>query len=117
MNSSITSPPTAWMAADGTASDKDAVAARELLLSNLPDVFSGGNPLVAAANQLLNLIPQIRAMVTNDDPRALQQLLLEQIQQFERRAGASGVPMETIIGARYCLCTVLDECCCKAHRI
>jgi type VI secretion system protein ImpK len=79
------------------------------LRSNLPDVVSGGNPLLAAANRLLNLIPQIRAMATNDDPRALQQLLLESVREFEQRAGAAGVPMETVIGARYCICTVLDE--------
>lgn len=95
--------------AEGAASGATAPAGQEPLRSNLPDVVSGGNPLVAAANQLLNLIPQIRAMVTNEDPRALQQLLLEHIREFEQRAGASGVPMETIIGARYCICTVLDE--------
>ena len=77
--------------------------------SDLPEVTSGGNPLVAAANTLLNLVPQIRSMVSNQDPHGLQQVLLEQIRTFERKAGASGVTMETIIGARYCLCTVIDE--------
>lgn len=76
---------------------------------DLPDVVSGGNPLVAAANTLLNLIPQMRRMVTNPDPGAFQQVLLERVRQFENQAGATGVNMETIIGARYCLCTVLDE--------
>ncbi|CAM3417753.1 DotU family type VI secretion system protein [Paracidovorax anthurii] len=78
-------------------------------VSGLPDVVSGGNPLVAAANTLLNLIPQIRRMATNPDPSAFQHYLLECIRQFESRAGASGVPMETIIGARYCICTAIDE--------
>jgi type VI secretion system protein ImpK len=77
--------------------------------SDLPDVVSGGNPLVAAANTLLNLIPQIRAMATNGDPGGFQQFLLESIREFERKAGAAGVPMETVIGARYCICTALDE--------
>lgn len=77
--------------------------------SDLPDVVSGGNPLVAAANTLLNLIPQIRAMATNPDPAGFQKFLLESIREFERKAGAGGVPMETIIGARYCICTAIDE--------
>ncbi len=77
--------------------------------SDLPDVVSGGNPLVAAANGLLNLIPQIRAMATNGDPAAFQQYLLEAMRGFERKAAGSGVPMETVIGARYCLCTAIDE--------
>lgn len=76
---------------------------------DLPDVVSGGNPLVAAANTLLNLIPQMRRMVTNPDPGAFQQVLLERVRQFENQAGTAGVNMETTIGARYCLCTVLDE--------
>jgi type VI secretion system protein ImpK len=79
------------------------------LKSGLPDVISGGNPLVAAANTLLNLIPQIRVMVTNGDPAGFQQFLLESIREFERKAGAAGVPMDTVIGARYCICTALDE--------
>ncbi len=77
--------------------------------SLLPDVVSGGNPLVAAANQLLNLIPQIRAMATNPDPHALQQLLLEHLRDFVDRAGTAGIHSDTVISARYCLCTVLDE--------
>jgi type VI secretion system protein ImpK len=77
--------------------------------SDLPDVTSGGNPLLAAGNTLLNLIPQIRAMATNANPAVFQQYLLETIRDFERQAGGSGVPMETVIGARYCICTVLDE--------
>jgi len=77
--------------------------------SDLPDVVSGGNPLVAAANGLLNLIPQIRATGTNPDPAGFQQYLLEAVRGFERKAAGSGVPMETVIGARYCLCTALDE--------
>ncbi len=43
--------------AEGAASAAPAPAGQEPLRSNLPDVVSGGNPLVAAANRLLNLIP------------------------------------------------------------
>lgn len=77
--------------------------------TDLPDVVSGGNPLVASANALLNLIPQIRAMASNSDPEGFQRLLLANIREFERGAGVAGVPIETVIGARYCLCTVVDE--------
>lgn len=77
--------------------------------TDLPDVISGGNPLVSSANALLNLIPQIRAMVANSDPEGFQRLLLANVREFERGAGVAGVPIETVIGARYCLCTVVDE--------
>ncbi|KAF0811568.1 putative lipoprotein YiaD [Andreprevotia sp. IGB-42] len=72
-------------------------------------IISGSSPLVAAANPLLNLVPQIRATVHHPDPARLREQLLEELRQFELRARESGVPTETIIGARYCLCTTLDE--------
>jgi type VI secretion system protein ImpK len=75
----------------------------------LPEVISGTNPLVEAANPLLNLIPQLRATVQHPDPAKIRDFLVDQIQAFELRARAAGIPSEQIIGARYCLCTALDE--------
>lgn len=72
--------------------------------------FTGsGNPLVAAANSLLVLIPQIRATATHPSPQLLREHLLDEVRQFEMRAQQAGIPNETILGARYCLCTALDE--------
>ncbi|WP_199737384.1 DotU family type VI secretion system protein [Erwinia psidii] len=76
------------------------------------DIFSGAsnnNPLVAAANALLNAIPQIRHSVTHADPGGLRQRLIDEIRQFEMNCQRAGLPYEVIIGARYCLCTALDE--------
>ncbi len=76
------------------------------------DVFSGAsnnNPLVAAANGLLNSIPQIRHSVSHADPAALRQRLIDEMRQFEMNCQRAGLAYEVIIGARYCLCTALDE--------
>ncbi|EXU74442.1 DotU family type VI secretion system protein [Erwinia papayae] len=76
------------------------------------DIFSGAssnNPLVAAANALLNAIPQIRHSVTHADPGGLRQRLIDEMRQFEMNCQRAGLPYEVIIGARYCLCTALDE--------
>ncbi|MFG6847187.1 DotU family type VI secretion system protein [Burkholderia pseudomallei] len=70
---------------------------------------SGTNPLVAAANPLLNLVPQIRSTVHHPNPAWLREHLVVEIRQFEERAQQAGVASEAIIGARYCLCTALDE--------
>ncbi|KVW62407.1 DotU family type VI secretion system protein [Burkholderia ubonensis] len=70
---------------------------------------SGTNPLVAAANPLLNLVPQIRSTVHHPNPAWLREHLVVEIRQFEARAQEAGVASEAIIGARYCLCTALDE--------
>ncbi len=70
---------------------------------------SGLNPLVAAANPLLNVVPQLRATLHHGDPVGAKEFLAGQIKEFERRAKAAGVTNENIIAARYALCTLLDE--------
>ncbi len=67
------------------------------------------NPLIIAANPLLNAIPQIRNSVTQVNPSQLRQQLIDNIRHFEIEAQRAGLPYEVIIGARYCLCTALDE--------
>ena len=79
------------------------------IAADLPEVLSGANSLAVAANPLLNLIPQIRVTAHHPDPAQLRDYLVEQVNLFERRARESLVPPETIIAARYALCTALDE--------
>lgn len=74
-----------------------------------PLLLSGTNALVAAANPLLNLIPQLRATVQHPDPGQVREYLVREVQAFEARARTLGISAETIVGARYCLCTALDE--------
>ncbi|MGW8392303.1 DotU family type VI secretion system protein [Pseudoduganella sp. HUAS MS19] len=70
---------------------------------------SGLNPLVAAANPLLNVVPQLRATLQHPDPAAAKESLTRQLKEFERRAKLAGIANENIIAARYALCTLLDE--------
>jgi type VI secretion system protein ImpK len=86
-----------------------AFAQGPVLAADLPEILSGANPLAMAANPLLNLIPQIRVMAQHPDPAQLRNYLVEQVQLFERRAREVPLPQETVIGARYALCTALDE--------
>lgn len=74
-----------------------------------PVETSGLNPLVAAANPLLNLVPQLRATLQHPDPLGLRDTLARDIKVFEARARAAGIAPDTIVGARYALCTLLDE--------
>jgi type VI secretion system protein ImpK len=69
----------------------------------------GLNPLVALANKLLLLVPQLRATRHVDDPAALRNSLAQGVREFERQASTSGVPSERVMAARYVLCTMSDE--------
>lgn len=77
--------------------------------SDLAPEASHQNVLVAVANPLINAIPQIRHSVSHEDPAQLRQQLIDQIRRFELSCQQSGLGYEVIIGARYCLCTALDE--------
>jgi len=68
----------------------------------------GVNPLIAAANPLLNLVPQFR-QVQHPDPTGLRETLARAIGVFETKAREHGVSHEHLIAARYALCTFLDE--------
>jgi type VI secretion system protein ImpK len=70
---------------------------------------SGLNPLVALANPLLALVPQVRATTHLNDPAALRESMAQGVREFEAAARAKGVAPERVLAARYILCTLLDE--------
>ena len=73
----------------------------------IPDV--GLNPLVALANRLLLLVPQLRATRQVADPAALRTSLAQGIRDFAARAAAQGIAPERVMASRYVLCTMIDE--------
>jgi type VI secretion system protein ImpK len=75
----------------------------------LPDISGGLNPLTAAATTLLALIAQLRDSASHPDPSSLFQHVSQEVQQFEATARAKGEPADVILGARYVLCTSIDE--------
>ncbi|MDR0702304.1 MAG: DotU family type VI secretion system protein [Azoarcus sp.] len=101
-------PPTPPDAA--TAAAESAPNRRTVSVAGLPySAANGVNPLVWAASRLLDLTPQIRGMPQLADLAGLRNQLVLEIQEFERRAQSVGVSREDLVGARYCLCTALDE--------
>jgi type VI secretion system protein ImpK len=79
-------------------------------LADAADASDAGlNPLVAVANSLLVVIPQLRSTRHIDDPAALGNALARGIRAFAAAAAARGIAPEHISAARYVLCTALDE--------
>jgi type VI secretion system protein ImpK len=71
---------------------------------------SGGlNPLVRAANPLLDLALPLRGLPVCADVEGLRAQLLQMMKLFEAEARASGFDTERLAAARYCLCTCIDE--------
>jgi type VI secretion system protein ImpK len=79
-------------------------------LAITPDAHVGGiNPLVGAANPLLDLVVPLRIMASHPNVEGLRVQLVGAIKKFEADARALRVEQEAIAVARYALCTFLDE--------
>jgi type VI secretion system protein ImpK len=70
---------------------------------------SGLNPLVRAANPLLDLVVPLRHTTQPPELNQLRERLVLAVRGFETEARDAGVPGESIAVARYALCTLLDE--------
>ena len=100
---------TVIMPAPGGRAPARPVAEPQTEVVDVTAATSGLNPLVAAANPLLNFVPQLRLSVEHPNPGALRDQLAQGIRRFEARAAAAGIPAEKIVAARYALCTLIDE--------
>lgn len=74
-----------------------------------PPVDHGLSPLLAAANRLLLLVPQLRQTRQVSDMASLRAGLAQSVRDFEAQAQGLGIPPERVMAARYVLCTLLDE--------
>ncbi|MEX3899868.1 type IVB secretion system protein IcmH/DotU [Paraburkholderia sp. BR10954] len=81
------------------------------LRRELSDFQSGvAHPLVRAANPLLQLTVQLRHSVSPPaDVGRLREQAVAQVRSFEQHAQNAGIDTQTIMAARYVLCTMLDE--------
>lgn len=121
-NDSFT-PPRAPTAGDRTVMvpTPGAAAASRPAGNVQPNAFAGGevpqdirirnslNPLVAAASKLLGVIIKLRTTMKHDNVPELHKRLTREIQSFEREAKQLSLAPETVLTARYLLCTVVDE--------
>jgi type VI secretion system protein ImpK len=67
------------------------------------------NSLVAAACELLSEVVRLKHSETREDLRALNERLTCGLKLFDVRALNDGVESSQVMGARYVLCTVIDE--------
>jgi type VI secretion system protein ImpK len=98
--------PGGWPAGRAPAQSQAAPA------PELPDpapAAHGLNPLLAAANPLLMLVPRLRHARQLPDAMALRASLVQGIRDFAASAQGQGIAPERVMAARYVLCTMLDE--------
>jgi type VI secretion system protein ImpK len=70
---------------------------------------AGINPIVKSAARLLSLITTLRHTLSHDDIPSLRRGLIDEVNLFESGARSRGIPSDSIMLARYLLCSVIDE--------
>lgn len=82
----------------------------------VPDMAAGDlrirnslNPLISAASKVLGAIIKLRTTMNHANVPDLHKRLTREIQSFEREAKQLSLSQETVLTARYLLCTVVDE--------
>lgn len=67
------------------------------------------NSLVAAASELLSEVVRLKHSQTHEDLHKLKERLTSELKLFDVRALNSGAESDQVMGARYVLCSVVDE--------
>jgi type VI secretion system protein ImpK len=67
------------------------------------------NALLEAARPLLRVLAEMPDSLSNNQIEALHALLKEEVGNFQRLCEQANLRREHMLGARYCLCTALDE--------
>jgi type VI secretion system protein ImpK len=80
----------------------------ENLQANLA-ALGGLNPLIALANPVLGVVPQIRRALKHPDPAQLRATLRDQIESFQTSATFADIPGRQVEWAVYAMCALLDE--------
>jgi type VI secretion system protein ImpK len=97
------------MPTPGARAAAPKTAAAPEVASDQPAAEIGLNRLLALANPILAIVPQLRATAHHPDPAALKERIAQQIRAFERQAREAGIAPERVMAARYVLCTLIDE--------
>lgn len=85
-------------------------AAREFQI-----VSTGSNRLLEAAMPLLGAAVRLRGLYQLDQVEVLHTHLANEVRAFERSSEAAGYDTATVIAARYCICSMIDEAVLSQH--
>lgn len=75
----------------------------------LQAVLAAKNPLLEAARVLLRAQADLPERITADTATVLREVLRQEVEVFNRLCTKANIREDHMIGARYCLCTALDE--------
>ncbi|MDR5760417.1 type VI secretion system protein TssL, long form [Caballeronia sp. LZ035] len=81
----------------------------EVPAARLRVILAARNPLLEAARPLLRALADMPDDLDQTEMRAFRQLLEDEVRDFQRLCEQANIRRDHMLGARYCLCTALDE--------
>lgn len=75
----------------------------------LAAISAAPNPLLEAARPLLRVLGEMPAHLEPDAVEQFRQLLAQEMRAFQKLCDHANIRRDHMLGARYCLCTALDE--------
>ncbi|MFP6562314.1 type VI secretion system protein TssL, long form [Paraburkholderia sp. B3] len=94
--------------------EKQATPRRELppgeaLTTRLAAVKAASNPLLEAARPLLRALADMPEQLDRERVEQLRELLEQEVRAFQKLCEQTSIRRDHMLGARYCLCTAIDE--------
>jgi type VI secretion system protein ImpK len=98
----------------GTGVEKQAPVRRELPPGEPPQerlaaIKAAGNPLLETARPLLRALADMPVQLDPGRVELLRDLLEQEVRAFQKLCEQASIRRDHMLGARYCLCTALDE--------
>jgi len=98
----------------GAGVDTPAPVRRELppgesLQARLAAIKAADNPLLEAARPLLRALADMPGQLDPERVELLRELLEREVRTFQKLCDQASIRRDHMLGARYCLCTALDE--------
>ncbi|WDD91919.1 type VI secretion system protein TssL, long form [Burkholderia sp. FERM BP-3421] len=102
--------PFAWSGgANAAGSPAAGSPAAESPAARFAAVQAARNPLLEAARPLLRALADMPDGLDRDGIQQLRRLLEQEVRMFQRLCEQANIRRDHMLGARYCLCTALDE--------
>lgn len=81
----------------------------ESLATRLAAIKAAGNPLLEAARPLLRALADMPKALDHERVEQLRGLLEQEVRAFQKLCDQASIRRDHMLGARYCLCTAIDE--------
>jgi type VI secretion system protein ImpK len=91
------------------ASSRREVPPGESPVARLSAIKDAANPLLEAARPLLRAMGEMPDSLDRDGVAQLRAVLEQEVRSFQKLCDQADIRRDHMLGARYCLCTALDE--------